>query len=70
MLIYESFNPYTSIIPCVKCFVKCFWVLLRGVDIKYSRAVVCGIQVVGAVLCGNVSYMVTGVCLEGCKWVD
>jgi len=44
---------------------ECPYVQLCVVDIKYSRAAVCGIQVVGAVLCSNVSYMVTDVCWEG-----
>ena len=43
----------------------CPHVQLRVVDIKYSRAAECGIQVVGAVLCSNMSYVVTDVCWEG-----
>ena len=45
-------------IACVKCFVKWFCVLPRAA----AWAAVCGKQIVGIVLCSNVSYIVTGVC--------
>jgi len=61
VLIYESFNPYTSIIPCVKSFVNRFWVLLyvalSTVNIGWGSC--CNVQL---------SVVVIDVCGGGLKW--